>query len=67
MEPDGYYSYSEKQKKILTRIDPSPTFFAEVKGKVVECTERSTSPNPCGPFDDYVYLGRGVFIGSKRE
>ena len=64
---DGYYFYSEKQKKIRARIDSSPSFFARVGGKIVECTERGTSPNPSGPIDDYVLLGRGTYIGSKPD
>ena len=64
---DGYYFYSEKQKKIRARIDSTPSFFARVGGKIVECTERSTSPSPSGPFDDYVLLGRGTYIGSKPD
>ena len=62
---DGYYFYSKKQKKIRSAIDKHPTFFALIGGKEVECTERSTTPNPTGPFDDYVFLGRGVYIGDK--
>ena len=67
MEPDGYYFFSEKQKKIREMVDPSPTFFARIGGKVVECTERSSSPKPSGPFDDYKSHGRGVYIGEKPE
>lgn len=67
MEPDGYYFYSEKQKKIREILDPSPTFFARVGSKVVECTERSSSSRPSGPFDDYISYGRGVYIGEKAE
>jgi len=64
---DGYYFYSKKQKKIRSAIDKHPTFFALIGGKEVECTERSTTPNPTGPFDDYVFLGRGVYIGDKTS
>ena len=63
---DGYYFFSDKQKKIRSAIDKHPTFFAMIVGKVVECTERSTSPKPSGPFDDYVVLGRGVYLGNSR-
>jgi len=63
---DGYYFFSEKQKKIRSAIDEYPAFFALIGGKVVECTERSTSPKPSGPFDDYVVLGRGVYLGNSR-
>jgi len=64
---DGYYFYSEKQKKIRSAIDKHPTFFALIGGKTVECTERSSTPKPSGPFDDYVNLGRGIYLGSKPE
>ena len=67
MEPDGYYFFSEKQKKIREMVDSSPTFFARIGGKVVECTERSSSPKPSGPFDDYKSYGRGIYIGEKPE
>ncbi len=67
MNPDGYYFYSEKQKSIRKMVDSSPTFFARVGSKIVECTERNSSPKPSGPFDDYVFYGRGIYIGDKPE
>ena len=53
--------------KIREMVDSSPTFFARIGGKVVECTERSSSPKPSGPFDDYKSYGRGIYIGEKPE
>lgn len=63
---DGYYYFfSEKQKKIRGAIDKNPTFFALIGGKVMECTERNIDKKPAAAFDDYVYLGQGVYLGKK--
>jgi len=51
--------------KCRSKIDKNPTFFAQISGKVVDCTERNTEKRPAGAFDDYVYLVQGEYIGDR--
>ena len=64
MAIEGYFFYSEKQKKEQCGAEDNKENYCKLKnsGEIVEYTEMRTSTNkPFGDWDDYIYLGWGEY------
>lgn len=61
---EGTFWYSEKQKEAQSQLGWGHRNYARLdNGEVVEYTEMSSQCNfkPCGAWDDYKFLGHGVY------
>jgi len=60
----NHYWFSKKQlvlaREIIREIDYKDT-YCNINGDVLQYTECTSSSHPLGTWDDYKYLGIGVF------